>query len=1025
MQSLAEGVRRHVADVGRRGAGRRGWCCRWTSRPLPAVLPGGCRRPAASARWPRSRRPSSQAGLADVLAAAVDAGAVPPSCTAARRGRRSSCSARAGAPALSLRRRRWSAGRRTTRSARAVEAGRGLWLGVVPGTDADLAGRRRRHRRRAVRRPVGPARLRPPSGCPRRWSLTPACGLAGATPAYARAALRRVREAGAGSAPPDEPPSRRERRRNCRTPADTVPGVTEIGVDQPAGAAARSAPRRRRRARAAPPSWPRTIDDAQYRYYVLDAPTIADGEYDELMRELEALEAESPGAAHARARPPSGSAATYSTLFTPVEHVERMLSLDNVVHRRGAAGLGAAGRAGRRRRCRLPVRAEGRRPGGRPGLRGRPAGPRRRPAATGGPGRTSRPTCAPSTTSRTSWPAARRARSCSRCAARSSSRSPASPTLNAALVEAGKAPFANPRNAAAGSLRQKDPRVTASRPLRLVVHGIGAHHGLRRRDRQSGRTSALRELGPAGLRPLPGGRLARRGAGLHRALPASTGTTSSTRSTAWWSRSTSRRCSAGSARPRARRAGRSPSSTRPRRSTTKLLDIRVNVGRTGRVTPFAVPGAGPGGRLDGRAGHPAQRARGAAQGRADRRHRRRPQGRRRDPRGRSGRWSTCAPDDARAFEMPTHCPECGTRAAPGEGGRRRHPLPQRAVLPGAAAGAGLPRRRPRRVRHRGAGLRGGHRAHSREDAGSRRCGTRATCSASTEDRLAAVAAVHARRTARRRPTRSKLLDNLEAAKGQPLWRVLVGAVDPARRPDRGAGAGPRVRLDGRGSGPRPRRSWPPPTASGRRSPRRCASGSPSTGTPTWSTGGRPPGVRMEDERRRRRAAPAGRGHASWSPARWTASPGTRPPRRCRTRGGKVTGSVSKKTDFVVVGGQPGLQVRQGGAAGRADPGRGRLPGAARRRPGRRAGGGAEAGAGGAEASAAAKRADRRRAGRGRSRASAGEDGGSAARAGDEPAAEAKPRRRAAKKPAGSRRRPPAVSGGCGAPAAARSPAGPR
>ena len=45
--------------------------------------------------------------------------------------------------------------------------------------------------------------------------------------------------------------------------------------------------------------------------------------------------------------------------------------------------------------------------------------------------------------------------------------------LNARLIEAGKAPFANPRNAAAGSLRQKDPRVTASRPLRMTVHGIG------------------------------------------------------------------------------------------------------------------------------------------------------------------------------------------------------------------------------------------------------------------------------------------------------------------------------------------------------------------------------------------------------------------------------------------------------------------------------------------------------------------------------------------------------------------------
>ncbi len=49
--------------------------------------------------------------------------------------------------------------------------------------------------------------------------------------------------------------------------------------------------------------------------------------------------------------------------------------------------------------------------------------------------------------------------------------------LNESMTEAGKPPFANPRNAAAGSLRQKDPRVTASRALGMVCHGIGKREG--------------------------------------------------------------------------------------------------------------------------------------------------------------------------------------------------------------------------------------------------------------------------------------------------------------------------------------------------------------------------------------------------------------------------------------------------------------------------------------------------------------------------------------------------------------------
>ena len=135
--------------------------------------------------------------------------------------------------------------------------------------------------------------------------------------------------------------------------------------------------------------------------------------------------------------------------------------------------------------------------------------------------------------------------------------------LNASLVEAGKAPFANPRNAAAGSLRQKDPRVTASRPLRLLVHGIGARRGFDI-DRQSQAYELLQAWGLPDRDHLPGGRPSTR-SWPSSSTTASTGTTRATRSTASSSRSTTSRCSAGSAPPAAPRAGRSPSSTRPRR----------------------------------------------------------------------------------------------------------------------------------------------------------------------------------------------------------------------------------------------------------------------------------------------------------------------------------------------------------------------------------------------------------------------------------------------------------------------------
>ena len=158
--------------------------------------------------------------------------------------------------------------------------------------------------------------------------------------------------------------------------------------------------------------------------------------------------------------------------------------------------------------------------------------------------------------------------------------------LNATLVEQGKAPFANPRNAAAGSLRQKDPRITASRPLRLTLHGLGARRGFAPTS-QSGAYEMLAELG------LPVSRYYR----VVDSLPAVTDVV------AYWGEhrheveheidgvvvkvddfGLQRRLGSTSKAPRWAIAYKYP----PEEANTKLNDIVVSIGRTGRATPFAV-----------------------------------------------------------------------------------------------------------------------------------------------------------------------------------------------------------------------------------------------------------------------------------------------------------------------------------------------------------------------------------------------------------------------------------------------------
>jgi DNA ligase (NAD+) len=158
--------------------------------------------------------------------------------------------------------------------------------------------------------------------------------------------------------------------------------------------------------------------------------------------------------------------------------------------------------------------------------------------------------------------------------------------LNASLVEQGKAPFANPRSAAAGSLRQKDPRISASRPLRLLVHGIGARRGFEP-ARQSAAYEAMHGWGlPTSDRwtvvaDLAGVRdyIATYAAHRHDLAHEIDGVVVKVDEVAIQGRlgSTSRA-------PRWAIAFKYP----PEEVTTKLVDIKVNVGRTGRVTPYAV-----------------------------------------------------------------------------------------------------------------------------------------------------------------------------------------------------------------------------------------------------------------------------------------------------------------------------------------------------------------------------------------------------------------------------------------------------
>ncbi|MFC8914448.1 NAD-dependent DNA ligase LigA [Streptomyces sp. NPDC047821] len=218
------------------------------------------------------------------------------------------------------------------------------------------------------------------------------------------------------------------------------------------------------------------VEEHRFRYYVKDQPVISDAEFDTLLRSLEALEEEYPEL-RTPDSPTQKVAGSYETEFTAVQHRERMLSLDNAFDDEELAGWAdrvakEVGTSAYHFLCELKV----------DGLavnltyeKGRLTR-----AATRGDGRTGEDITPNIRTIADVPDRLRGDRIPDLVEIRGEVYFPMEKfeELNARLVAAGDKPFANPRNAAAGSLRQKDPKVTATRPLHMVVHGIGARDGL-------------------------------------------------------------------------------------------------------------------------------------------------------------------------------------------------------------------------------------------------------------------------------------------------------------------------------------------------------------------------------------------------------------------------------------------------------------------------------------------------------------------------------------------------------------------
>src|SRR5215207_8540730 len=635
------------------------------------------------------------------------------------------------------------------------------------------------------------------------------------------------------------------------------------------------------------------VADHQFRYYVLDAPIVSDGQFDALWRELVELEEKHPELSTPDS-PTQKVGSKFSTDFTAHDHLERMLSLDNAFSpdemrawaERVAREVGEVSYL-----CELKIDGLAVNLLYENGLLTR--------ALTRGDGRTGEDITLNMRTleevpERLTGTAEFPVPELVEVRGEVYFRLADFEALNASLVEAGKPPFANPRNTAAGSLRQKDPRVTGSRHLRLICHGLGKRIGFDPR-RQSEAYAALRTWGL----PVSDRTVVRHGVGevlehvtywgehRHDIEHEIDGVVVKVDEVAL-----QRRLGATSRAPRWAIAYKYP----PEEATTKLLDIKVNVGRTGRVTPFAFmePVKVAGSTVSQATLHNASEVK------------------------RKGvligetvvirKAGDVIPEvlgpvvdlrdgSEREFEMPTTCPECGTTLAPAKEGDADIRCPNTRSCPAQL------RERVFHVAGRG--------AFDIEGLGYEAATALLTSGIITDEGdLFTLGSGDLLRTdlfktkdGTLSANGAKLLTNLQSRKDVPLWRVLVALsirhVGPTaaqalardfRSLDRIVEASEEELAAADGVGPtiaRSIRDW-------------FAVDWHREVVEKW----RRAGVRMADD-----GEDAGPGPLTGFTVVVTGSlrdfSRDEATAAIQERGGKVTGSVSKKTGFVVVGADPG------------------------------------------------------------------------------------------------------------------------